>query len=106
MNNLPPSSIGTNPDGFALNRKYAPVQIPSRSRMIHHEYRMLLLTPRVYPEMNRSNPTLNKAKARSSQFFFCFGSCGFNNSVQSAGVRDKATKADRITEMAIVIANC
>ncbi len=38
--------------------------------------------------------------------FFIYMRDGFKRRVQRAGVNDKAIKAERITEIAMVIANC
>jgi len=41
-----------------------------------------------------------------SPLVFLLGSVGFNSMVHSAGVSESAIKAEIITEMAIVMANC
>jgi hypothetical protein len=52
-------------------------------------------------------PLLNHAKNFSSRFLFASSSLdGLSIIEHNAGVKDKATKAEMITDVAIVIANC
>src|SRR5258708_3944650 len=64
-------------------------------------------TPRVYDAVVLPKNLLKEAKNFSNIFFFASGSFGcLSKREHKAGVRDKATNADIITDTAIVIANC
>src|ERR1700761_3228506 len=67
---------------------------------------MLRRTPSVYFAVTLSNHSLNLVNHLVRPLFFLLSSVGFNSNVQSAGVSDSAIKADIITEMAMVMANC
>src|ERR1700744_3174182 len=63
------------------------------------------LPPFAYFTVTLSNQPLNQLNILSIQLAFSWCE-GLNNNVQSAGVNDNATKADMITDMAMVMANC
>src|ERR1700712_831737 len=67
---------------------------------------ILRRTPSVYFTVTLSNQLLNLVNHLVSPLFFLLSSVGFSNMVHSAGVSESAMKADMITEMAIVMANC
>src|SRR5579864_2645238 len=105
-NKRPPSSGGINPEGFVLNKNHVPAQIQINNMTIYLDPLILFRTPFEYLSVTRSNQTLY----RKNNLFMPFASfvirVGLNNNVQSAGVSDKATNAESITEIAIVMANC
>src|ERR1700738_1007102 len=67
---------------------------------------MLFLTPFVYLSVTRPNQLLNRKNNLLMPEASFLAAVGLNNKVHSAGVSDKAINADKITDIAMVIANC
>src|ERR1700722_15671884 len=67
---------------------------------------ILFCTPFEYLLVTRSNQLLKRKNILFTPLASFFTSVGFKSRVHNAGVRDKAMKADNITDMAIVMANC
>src|SRR5579859_935820 len=94
------------PEGLLLNRRIVPTQMHANIMTTYLEPLIQRRTPLEYFSVTRSNHLSNATKNRAMKFLF-FSRCeGRSRSVQRAGVSDKAINAERITEMAMVMANC
>src|SRR3569833_209177 len=94
------------PVGLDWNINQAPMHTQISRMMIYRAPLILLFTPKVYLSVTRWNQLLNLVNHAVRPLFLLLSSVGFSSNVQSAGVNDRAIKADIITEMAIVMANC
>src|SRR3569623_202107 len=103
---LPSSSEGIKPVGLDLKRKIAPMQTQISRITIYRAPFMLRRTPSVYFAVTLSNHSLNLVNHLVSPLFFWLSSVGFSSIVLNAGVSESAIKAEIITEIAMVIANC
>src|SRR6185312_1993238 len=94
------------PVGLDWNINQAPAQTHTSRMTIYLDPLILRRTPSVYFPVTLSNHSLNLVNHLVRPLFFLLSSVGLSSNVQSAGVNERAMKADIITEMAMVMANC
>src|SRR5258708_37399866 len=94
------------PEGLVLNKRMVPVIMHTRIMITYLAPLIARATPFPYRSVMRSNKRLKPAKNRDTQLRLLSLLVGHRSRLQRPSVSDRAVKAERITEMAMVMANC